>query len=148
MVKKAMTLLEEASVRPATRQLYKKSMKEFLKFCDSQTPPANVNDPRTADAALCAYANALFARGHHKSHFERTLAVFVIPPPGFGRSGTVGLPRTYRALKGFRLKCPGQSRKPHPLSFWQVFAVDLAERGHLLMGVWVLLAVHAYLRPR
>ena len=102
-------------------------------FCDSQTPPANVDDPLIADAALCAYANTLFACGHHKSHFKRALAGFLFHCPAFGRSGTAGLPRTYRALKGFRLKCPGRSRKPHPLSFWQAFAVDLAERGHLLM---------------
>ena len=93
------------------------SRAHFLEFCDSQTPPANVDDPRIADAALCACANALFARGHHKSLFKRTLAVFLFHLPEFGRSGTVGLPRTYRALKGFRLKCPGRSRKLHPLSF-------------------------------
>ena len=50
VVRKTMTLLEETSVRPATRQLYKKAMKEFLRFCDSQTPPANVDDLLIADA--------------------------------------------------------------------------------------------------
>ena len=146
-VRKTMSLLEQASVKPGTRESYKKAMKEFLEFCNRQTPPANVDDPATADVALCAFANDLYARGHHKSSFERALAGVLFHLPEFGRGGNIGLPRTYRALKGYRLKCPGRSRKPHPLSFWQAFAVDLAERGHVLMAVWVLLCVHAYLRP-
>ena len=134
-------------MKPPTRKAYKEAMEAFLKFCDRQVPVINVDDPPTADIGLCAYGNDLYARGHHKSSFERAVAAFLFHLPEFGKSGRFGLPRTYRALRGFRLKCPGRSRKPHPLSFWQAFAVDLAERGHPLMAVWVLLAVQGYLRP-
>ena len=79
--------------------------------------------------------------------FEKAVASFLFHLPEFGEAGSYGLPRSFRALKGFRLKCPGRSRKPHPLSFWPAFNVDLAERGHPLMAIWVLLAVHGYLRP-
>ena len=90
-----MTLLEQASVRPKTREGYRKAIDGFLNFCDRQVPPANVDDLATADAALVAFANELYARGHHKSAFERTLASFLFFLPEFGRSGVLSLPRTY-----------------------------------------------------
>ena len=143
----SMSLLEQISVQLATRLAYQKAMQVFLEWCDSQTPPADLDVPHIADLALCAYGNELYARGHHKSSFERAVAAFLFHLPEFGRMGSKGLPRTYRALRGFRLRCPGRSRKPHPRSFWQALAVDLAERGHVMMAVWVLLAFQTYMRP-
>ena len=119
MVKKALMLLEEASVRLATRHLYMKAKKDFLWFCDSLSPLVNVDDPCTAGAALCAYAIALLACGHHKPHFERNQVAFSVLFPEFGYNRTVGSSRTYRAMKGFRLRCPGRFRKPHQLIPWQ-----------------------------
>ena len=142
-----MSLLEQVSVQPATCEAYQKAMQAFLEWCDSQSPPSDLDDPRIADLALCPYGNDLYARGHHKSSFERAVAAFLFHLPEFGRMGSQGLPRTYRALRGFRFRCPGRSRKPHPCAFWQVLAVDIAERGHVMMAVWVLLAFQAYLRP-
>ena len=87
MVKKALMLLGEASVRLATRQFYIKAKNDFLKFCDSLSLLVNVDDPCTAGAALCAYAIALIACGHHKPHFERSQAGILFHLPDLGATG-------------------------------------------------------------
>ena len=147
-MKNAMSLLEQISVRAPTRNSDQEIMTEFLKFCHNQIPPASVDGPATADVALVAVGNHLYASGPHKSVlFEKAVASFLCHLPEFGKAGSYGPPRGFRALKGFRLKFPGRSRKPHLLSFGQALDVDLAERDHPLMAIWVLLAVHGYLRP-
>ena len=53
-LKNAMSLLEQISVRAPTRKSYQAIMTEFLICCDNQIPPANVDDPATADVAPVA----------------------------------------------------------------------------------------------
>ena len=84
----AQSLLEMVSVQSPTRKGYREIMLELLALCDRQTPPADVNDPGTADVALCAFGNDLYAHGHHKSSFERAVAVFLFHLPEFGRNGS------------------------------------------------------------
>ena len=113
-------------------------------FCDAQTPPADSDDAPTVDVALCAPGSHLYAGGHGKSVFEKALASLRFHMPEYGKVGNSWLPITFKALQGFQLQCPGRSRKPHPLSRWLVFAMDLAGKDHPVMAVWVLLAVHGY----
>ena len=89
-----------------------------------------------ADVALVGFGNLLYAGKHHKSVFEEAIASLLLRLPEFGKAGSYGLPRGFRApLKGVRLKCLGRNREPHLLSFWQAFNVDLAERGHPQMAI-------------
>ena len=106
-----------------------------------------IEDPAIVEVALVAFGNPLYAGKNHKSVFEKAVASFLFYLPVFGKAGSFGLPRSFRALKSFSVKYAGRSRKPHPLSFWQAFDVDLAERGHPLMAIWALLAVHGHLCP-
>ena len=56
---------------------YREIKLEFLAVCDRQIPPASVNNPGTADGALCAFGNDHLAYGHHKASFRQAVAVFL-----------------------------------------------------------------------
>eukprot|EP00974_Lingulodinium_polyedra_P098559 9552518-Lingulodinium_polyedra.AAC.1 len=38
--------------------------------------------------------------------------------PELGKRGSSALPRAWRALKGWRRRCPGFSRRPVPFAVW------------------------------
>ena len=94
-------------------------MKDFLRFCDSRSPQTNADDPCNAGVALCAYAIALIACGHHKPHFERSRAGFLFHLPEFGRSRTVGLSRTsyLPGHEGLPPQVPGLTPEAAPVAF-------------------------------
>ena len=58
------------------------------------------------------------------------------------------LPRSLRALKGWRKLCPSLSRKPWAWAVWCAMAMQLSAMGEVRMAIGVLLAVHCYLRPK
>lgn len=64
---------------------------------------------------------------------------------GFGHRQ---VPRRWRVLRGWRVMVRPRSRAPHPLGTWMAMSPDLSQKGHLLLGVIVVLfQVSTYLRP-
>lgn len=59
--------------------------------------------------------------------------------PEYGRMGAKRLPRTWRAIRGYR--------KAYPLALWCAMAVELKKRGRLRMSVFLMLSVSTYARP-
>ena len=100
-LKNAMSLLEQISVKTPARNSYREIMADFLKFCDNQTPLANVDDPATEDVTLVAFGNHLYAGGRHKSVLQKAVASFLFHLPELRKAGSYGLPRSYRALRAF-----------------------------------------------
>ena len=99
------------------------------------------------DAALVCWFNLLYLRGEAPHIGEKTLAALMHREPRFSKRGEGKLPRCYRALAGWRKKCPSRSRSPLPLAFWTAIACNLAQRGFVRMAVLTLLLVDGYLRP-
>ena len=82
---------------------------------------------------------------HH--HGSKLLAALMHKWPAFSRFGGRKLPRFHRALRGWRLLTPGQSKKAFPLILWEAVAAVLAMQGNLMAAVFVMLAISTYLRP-
>ena len=88
-----------------------------------------------------------FFAGRQANDGEQTLAGLMHHFPEFGRCGARKLPRSWRALKGWRKLCPARSRKPQPWGLWCAVANFMIQQGCLAMAVMTLVMVSAYLRP-
>jgi len=140
-----MSFLERSAVQAKTEKVYLHEFKALMRFCESYQLRTVTDDE--VDVAVTSYLNRLYQEGHQTWKAERTIAALLHFDPGFSRLGRRCLPRTFRALRGYRRRVPARSRTPHPLKTWMAIAVDLSCRGHLGMAVFALLMVQAYLRP-
>ena len=75
------------------------------------------------------------------------MAGMLLYEPAYSRMGDSGLPRAWRALKGWRLGTPARCRQPHPFGLWAGIAVAMAMQDHVQMAVMTLLMFSADLRP-
>ena len=144
-VKYSVSILEQMSVKGPTFESYLRAVQGFIAFADSEGE--RLVEPSEVDALAVAYMNQQFLMGMMAWHGERLLAGILFLKGTLGKMGATGLPRSWRALQGWRKCVPGVSRVPHPLALWAAMAVDLSRRGHPLMSVMLLLAFSCYLRP-
>jgi hypothetical protein len=107
---------------------------------------AGVDQPGL-DERLPIYLQTLYFSGESPSRGEKLMAGLMYCHPEFSRFGGSRLPRSWKALRGWRRLCPGRSRAPEPRCFWAAVACHLAGRGLGQMGIFVLMAVSTYLRP-
>ena len=66
--------------------------------------------------------------------------------PQFAKGGSLKMPRSPRALKGWRRRSPARSKKPWPWAVWAAVAVELCRMGKRSVGIAVLLMVVCYFR--
>ena len=90
------------------------------------------------DAALVRYFNQEFLAGLPAGRGETTLAAVCHRFSEFGKFGDLHLPRSHRALKGWRRRAPARSRDPHAWPIWCLLIWDLCRRGFWRMGLYLL----------
>ena len=95
------------------------------------------------DGDIVDYLNNLYELGHHSHVGEKVVAALLFETPGLAAR----VPRTLRALKGFRRLAPHRSRRPFPRAMWMGLACELCAAGHVQMAVWICVGLSAYLRP-
>ena len=139
------TFLESVAIRKPTEISYRKEVCRFIRFCDQEN--VRLTGDAEVDGALVRHLHGLFLAGYGRDKPERLMAGLLHFAPEWGRFGYRHTPRAWRALKGYRLKAPGRSRKAYSLGLWAALAWDLARRGHWLMAVKVMVDLSAYLRP-
>ena len=144
-VKDSLSFLEKAAVKPKTARAYKEEVSKFVAFADLTSHP--LEEDGDIDVCLVSYMNKLYFDGHQSWRGQKLMAALAHIDTGFSKKGGRHLPRAWRALRGWLLKTPGRSRKPQPWCFWAAVAADLNRRGHMDMGLFVLLLVSCYLRP-
>ena len=66
----------------------------------------------------------------------------------YGRLGSSHLPRSHRALKGWRKRTPPRSRAPHCLAYWAMIIWDFCRRGYWLMAIYLCWMLACYTRPK
>ena len=137
--------LELAAVGRKVNEDYVNLLDRFLSWAETEGLALDADDE--IDAALVRWFNRLYLLGHLPHVGEKTLAALMHREPHFSRKGRGAIPRAFRALAGWRKKCPSRSRSPLPWAFWTAVACHLAQRNYVLMGVLTLLLVDAYLRP-
>jgi len=141
----SVSLLEKESVTRRVQEYYQDELDQFnvWKKDESQEKPSLTD----GDALLTAYFNFLFFAGHMAPKGMKVLAAFMFFHPEYAKAGHLGLPRAWRALKGWKRLCPSQTRVPYPWAFWCGMANQMTSRGFLNMGIFTLVAVGTYLRP-
>ena len=139
------SFLEKQAVSQKTAKRYLAVIMAFIAWADKFNLKLSVDDE--VDGGMATYLNHLFQMGHDVHAAEFAVAALMHVDPGFARRGGRHMPRTMRALKGYRRLAPRRSRVPHPLATWMALAADLADRGFTDMAVFTLIMVQGYLRP-
>ena len=141
-----MTYLEQVAVTVKTSRRYRKAIKDFLRWA-SHIPKGLLAEESELDAALVAYMDELFLGGLQPDLGEVLLAGVLWKMPEFGRYGQRKLARSWRALKGWRKKCPARSRRPHALALWSALAWEMCRMGAWIMAVYLVFTLSTYMRP-
>ena len=110
------SLLEARSVSEATLKTYRESLNLFKEFASRCHLP--LNGDANVDAALVLYFTAEYFRGGHPSRGERTLAGLMMLEPEFSVMGRRRVPRSWRALRGWKRLTRVVTRKPLPWPLW------------------------------
>ena len=139
-----LSFLERLSVKDGTREQYALEMKRFeqkMKIDVRRSTDVQV------DAALLKYIHYLFFKGHPAHRVERFMAAFLHFRPEFGKLGGRRCPHFFRALKGYKRRSPGFSRKPR--SFIEICGIvnQLVLMNCLRVSIYVLVCFALYLRP-
>ena len=137
--------LETKSVAKKTVKGYRQEVDEWSSWSKEHDQP--VTQPAALDASLLLYMNFLFSLGYHVCKGEKLMAGVWHFFPEAGKYGEIKLPRSLRALKGWRKATPRRSRLPYPWQAWCAIAVEALRDGLVRLAFGLLLAVEAYLRP-
>ena len=118
-------------------------MQEFLRWSDTNAGP--LVEDAAVDDAIVRYMNAEFSAGKPAHDGEVLLAGMLHFQQRYKKAG--GLPRSWRALKGWRRSAPSRSRVAFPFCVWAGIIWDLCFRGLWIMGIYLLWMLITYSRP-
>ena len=134
--------MERRSVSGEIEGQYKQHYEKFKAFCKENGgswPPQLVD----VDALLADYLDTLFLQGKSASEGEKAVAALEFLHIGAKNK----VPRSRRALKGWRKEVPPGSRLPLPKLAMYGIAMLLYYRGRRLMALKVVADYDMYLRP-
>ncbi|CAE7219985.1 ANK1 [Symbiodinium sp. CCMP2592] len=126
-----------------TSEEYRHKLDLFIAFCSAQKLPRQ--KPADVDWALLLFVNQAFLEGWDVSEGVKAVAAVTDYRPELG--GKHALPRTRRAMQGWRNLDPGVTRPPLAWPLIALIALQMAEAGKLFECMAVLLMFVAYLRP-
>ena len=137
--------LEQEAVTPRVGKLYKARVAELV--AQSQDPRILDAAPAVLDAALVKFFTVLFFRGEQASTGLQVSSAVLHHRPGYGKGGSLKLPRCWRALRGWRRLCPPRSRQPEPLMVWAGIMHEMVSMNMARVALLIALSLSTYLRP-
>ena len=133
------------------KSISSKVVSEYRKELDMMVEALHVSvdtiDESELDSKVVGWFEELYLNGHQAHKGEKMLAALMFFHPGYSKGGQKKIPKTWRALRGWRKLTPARSRKPYPLGAWCAIASALVRRAKLTKALWVLLSVSTYARP-
>ncbi|CAK0866856.1 unnamed protein product [Prorocentrum cordatum] len=141
------SLLETLAVTQATQVRYQRYLDRFYSRAGLSRRQILAKPDTEIDELMCNYMTENYLQGEQSNYGDQTVAAWVSANPDFGRVGGRKLPRTWRALKAWRRLTPGRRRKALALPVWCGLAWRLAQRGHLRLGIFLMIGVSIYGRP-
>ncbi|CAK0871913.1 unnamed protein product [Prorocentrum cordatum] len=141
------SLLETLAVTQATQVRYQRYLDRFYSRAGLSRREILAKPDTEIDELMCNYMTEKYLQGEQSNYGDQTVAAWVSANPDFGRVGGRKLPRTWRALKAWRRLTPGRRRKALALPVWCGLAWRLAQRGHLRLGIFLMIGVSIYGRP-
>ncbi|CAE8681315.1 unnamed protein product [Polarella glacialis] len=139
------SMLEVAAVMPCTNLDYERRLAEFMSFI-SERGLALKTQPST-DAAIVDFLHLMWEEGRELREGLRFYAAFVAKHPEYGRSGHLRLPRTKRALTGWKKLAPCMTRPPMPWEVACLIASHMIQLGHVISALILVLLFSLYGRP-
>eukprot|EP00438_Fugacium_kawagutii_P017034 Skav221329 [mRNA] locus=scaffold1437:52275:55350:- [translate_table: standard] len=137
-----MTILEEKSVSSEILSQYKGYLRKLEVFSRANDIPWPL-EKTEADLVLADFMDILYLDKKNPSEGEKVLAALE-----FFRNDLKGLlPRSRKALKGWRKVMPSQSRLPIPMLLVFGICMLLCAKGKMEMALKVLTDFDLYLRP-
>ena len=137
-----LTALEARSVSVEVQHQYRTYFEKFKDFCTVNAivwPPSNED----ADALMADYLDCLFLEGKTASEGEKTVAALEFHELKFKHH----MPRSRRALKGWRKAVPPQSRLPLPRLAMFGIAMQMLANNLKAMALMTIISFDLYLRP-
>ena len=158
-VESGLSFCEERAARPQSTPGYQKAFLGILVFLatlgtwpvtEGQVSPSTFKSTSTAnpehlDGSLCDYFDYLYFSGAMAHEAEKAKAAALHYLPTF--TAAVDLPRTTRALAGFRKIAPGASRFPLPWEILGAMIGWMSAYGHGEMALAMMVMFVCYLRP-
>eukprot|EP00438_Fugacium_kawagutii_P011539 Skav230147 [mRNA] locus=scaffold1301:267704:272380:+ [translate_table: standard] len=137
-----MTILEEKSVSSEILSQYKGYLRKLEVFSRANDIPWPL-EKTEADLVLADFMDILYLDKKNPSEGEKVLAALE-----FFRNDLKGLlPRSRKALKGWRKVMPSQSRLPIPMLLVFGICMLMCAKGKMEMALKVLTDFDLYLRP-
>eukprot|EP00435_Cladocopium_sp_Y103_P076203 s26_g81.t1 len=137
-----LTCLEMRSVSSEVQFQYKSYYQRFEAFSKASGLAWPLT-PDVADMVLADYLDVLFLDKKGPAEGEKTLAAVEFFQIGLKHM----LPRSRRALKGWRKVMPAQSRLPLPRVMMYGMSMMMIHQGEVQMAMMTMVAFDLYLRP-
>ena len=100
---------------------------------------AKLTTDASVDESLTRLMTELYMLGHQSSEGDQLLAALLHFAPEWGKFGSCSIPRAWRALRGWRRRCPSRSRRPYLLEVWATLAWKMAAIDQWRMAFFTLL---------
>ncbi|CAK0834874.1 unnamed protein product, partial [Prorocentrum cordatum] len=137
-----MTVLEAASIKPRTRDRYQKIFADFLEWANGR----RLTTEDLVDQAIAEWLDVLYLGGEDLSAGSWAYAAVTFFT-GLNKASGALMPRSRRALQGFRKLAPPRSRLPMPYMVVAMVVMELLGRRRYQSALAVLLIFELYLRP-
>ena len=129
------SFLEATAVsRLDTVEKYQLEVQQFVE--EANRRKVRLTGDAAVDAEVVHQLNSLLAQGQQPNRGEVHLAVLTHIANKSGQGGYRSLPHSWRAPKGWRLRCPARSRRPWPLGVWCSLAWVMWLQGFPRMGIF------------
>ncbi|CAK0871903.1 unnamed protein product [Prorocentrum cordatum] len=137
-----MTVLEAASIKPRTRDRYQEIFADFLVWANGR----RLTTEDLVDQAIAEWLGDLYLGGEDLSAGSRAYAAVTFFA-GLNKASGALMPRSRRALQGFRKLAPPRSRLPMPYMVAAMAVMELLGRQRYQSALAVLLIFELCLRP-
>jgi len=139
---KQLRVLESRSVSVEVQSQYQLYYDKFKAFCQENGAPMPLSTEE-ADELMADYLDCLFLQGKTAGEGEKSLASLEFHDLSFKGK----MPRSKRALRGWRKEVPPQSRLPLPKLAMYGIVMQMLSRNKRTMGLMTIASFDLYLRP-
>jgi len=140
-----LSLLERHAITERSARAYVKELDSFTQWAKVETVTTVAIS--ALDALLVTYMDKMFLDGEAPARGMKLLAATMHARPEFSKTGLFGLPRGWRALKGWTRLSPPRARTPEPLAIWAAMVNGLVSDKQPGMAMFTLMMWSTYARP-
>ena len=120
---------EAAGVKQGSQKQYLREWNKLLRRVKLTADQARAHNGNELDSIIVKHLEKLIFKGEQPTRGMKILGAMSHFLPRYCRQGDRGLPRSWRAPKGWRKLCPGRSTMPEPPGTWCAMSNALTRDG-------------------